>query len=218
MKAQVIYKIALLLVCSCFVASTYAQDDPPTLPDDPEGVTDYLPLKLVSFSASMQGSSAQLSWKTTNEVNVNNFVIEKGTDGKNFQEIATVAADNNLVNDYAFTDNSLVDNATYYRLRMVDKDGSYQYSFIILLKSKTSNSLSMYPNPATSLVTIVHGLPQGKASLIITNVTGIKLQVIAVNANVQQTSFALSNNLKPGNYLLQYSDEGGSKTLFFTKQ
>lgn len=219
MKCQLFLKTTLVLVCSLFLASSSAQsDDPPTLPNDPEGITDYLPLNLISFSAALQGGSAQLFWKTTNEVNVSNFRIERSSDGVNFHGIATVNAYNNLANNYSFTDNSTIENVVYYRLKMIDKDGSFQYSFIILLKNKTSNRLSMYPNPASTLVTIVHGLPQGKATLSVKNIAGIKLQTIAVNSNVQQTSFALSNALKAGNYLLQYTDESGTKTLFFIKQ
>lgn len=218
MKGQLFLKTILLTVCSLFIVSSYAQnDEPPTLPNDPEGITDYLPLALVSFSATSQNGSTQLYWITTNEVNVSNFSVEKSNNGISFNSIATVNAYNNLVNNYAFTDNSATEDVAYYRLKMIDKDGSFQYSFIIVIKSKASNRLSIYPNPATSNITIVHGVPQGKATLSVINIAGLKLQTIAVNANVQQTSFALSNTLKPGNYLLQYSDEGGIKTLFFIK-
>jgi hypothetical protein len=219
MKGQLFLKTTLLLVCSLFIVSSYAQnDDPPTLPNDPEGITDFLPLTLVSFSATLQNSTTQLYWKTTNEVNVRNFSIEKSNDGINFYAIATVNANNNLVNNYEFTDNSAIQQVAYYRLKMIDKDGSFQYSFIITLKSKVSNRLSVYPNPANNFVTVVHGAPIGNASISVIDVVGKKLQTILINSNVQQTSFTLNTVIKAGTYVLQYVDEKGVQNLQLIKR
>ncbi len=219
MKGQLFLKTTLLLVCSLFVVSSYAQnDDPPTLPNDPEGITDYLPLTLISFSATLQNSTTQLYWKTTNEVNVRNFSIEKSNDGINFNAIATVNAYNNLVNNYEFTDKSAIEQVAYYRLKMIDKDGSFQYSFIITLKSKVSNRLSLYPNPANNFVTVVHGTPIGNASLSVIDIIGRKLQTVMINSNVQQTSFTLNTVIKAGTYVLQYVDNRGVQNLQLVKR
>lgn len=219
MKGQLFLKTTLLLVCSLFIVSSYAQnDDPPTLPNDPEGITDFLPLTLVSFSATLQNSTTQLYWKTTNEVNVRNFSIEKSNDGINFYAIATVNANNNPVNNYEFTDNSAIQQVAYYRLKMIDKDGSFQYSFIITLKSKVSNRLSVYPNPANNFVTVVHGTPNGNASISVIDIVGKKLQTILIKSNVQQTSFTLNTVIKAGTYVLQYVDEKGAQNLQLIKR
>ena len=205
MKGQLFLKTTLLLVCSLFIVSSYAQnDDPPTLPNDPEGITDFLPLTLVSFSATLQNSTTQLYWKTTNEVNVRNFSIEKSNDGINFYAIATVNANNNPVNNYEFTDNSAIQQVAYYRLKMIDKDGSFQYSFIITLKSKVSNRLSVYPNPANSQLTVSATGVEGSTEIRITDVFGKVVYTEEVNG----TKKVDVSELKNGVYLVTVLRKG----------
>jgi hypothetical protein len=37
--------------------------------------------------------------------------------------------------------------ATWYRLRLIDKDGSYSYSGVLFLGSKGTEKIAVYPNP-----------------------------------------------------------------------
>ncbi len=218
MKGQLLYKILLFLVCSCFVTLTFAQDEPPTLPNDPENVTDYLPLTLISFSASLQSGNTELFWNTANEVNMRNFLLERSTDGKIFSAITSVLAENKATNNYSFIDNNAIQDIVYYRLKMNNMDGSYQYSFIINIKNKTKASISIYPNPAINYVTVTHDISTSVASLLIFNTLGKKVQTTAVASGTQQTSFTLNNNLIPGIYLLQFINDKGVQTLQFMKQ
>lgn len=218
MKGQLFLKYTLLLICSLFVVSSYAQnDDPPTLPSDPEGITDYLPLTLISFSAALKGGTAQLYWQTSNEINVNSFTLERSADAVQYQAIGSVLAKNNIANSYDFADNVAIQNVAYYRLKMIDKDGSFQYSATVVVKNESISKLSFYPNPAKSFVTVVHGTPSGTASLSITDIIGRKIQVVVVNSGTQQTSFVLNSIIKPGMYMLQYTDAKGIQTLQLMK-
>ena len=56
-----------------------------------------LPLNLVTFKGSLQNSTTLLEWQTANEINTSNFAVERSTDGRNFQQIGTVAATGNAV-------------------------------------------------------------------------------------------------------------------------
>jgi hypothetical protein len=218
MKGQLFNKIVLLLVCSFLVASTFAQEDPPTLPNDPDGITDYLPLTLLSFSSALKNGSAQLYWHTSNEVNVNSFTVERSADAVQYKGVGSVPAKNNLANSYDFADNIAIQNVAYYRLKMIDKDGSFQYSTTAVVKNGTISKLSFYPNPAKNVVTVVHGTPSGTASLFITDIIGRKIQTVVVFSDAQQTSFALNSTIKPGMYVLQFIDDRGTQTLQLLKQ
>lgn len=85
-----------------------------------------LPVKLLSFSAN----GNYLQWNVSGEVDFNLYEIEKSKDGKNYVSAGSVKATG--ATKYSFIDpypyNSSI---TYYRLRMVDNNGSFAYSSIV---------------------------------------------------------------------------------------
>jgi hypothetical protein len=113
-----------------------------------------LPLKLVSFSGEAIGAANELKWKTESEINTSEIIIERSTDGKQFNEIGSVKTKNTAENNYGFTDNVVSAGMTYYRLKMVDIDGRYEYSGIITIKREEAQTLRIYPNPVSNLVTL----------------------------------------------------------------
>ena len=125
-----------------------------------EVVAEVYPLKLVNFSArkshssySLNGegsSQVLLNWTTANEVNTDYFDIERSNSGKEFISIGKVKATANspLTTFYSFTDKSPLATANYYRLKIVDKDGKFEYSPIRMIGIMGSFSIRIYPNPA----------------------------------------------------------------------
>jgi hypothetical protein len=97
------------------------------------------PVTLISFTARENNSRAALEWVTASEQNSSYFSVEKSTDGVNFTEIGTVNAQGNSSNPitYGFEDNHF-NEASYYRLKMVDKDGTFKYSKLGFLKNDIS--------------------------------------------------------------------------------
>ena len=84
---------------------------------------------IVEWKAEPSQDRIVLNWKTTSEVSVDKFVIERSTDNKHFTDIGEVVAQGAGFN-YEFVDNNLgkFKNLFYYRLRVVNKDGSYQHN------------------------------------------------------------------------------------------
>lgn len=113
-----------------------------------------LPLKLLSFTTKLQQNSVALNWQTTNEINVSHINIQRSLNGKDFTAIGKANA---ACCEYSFVDGqqSTVDGKLYYKLEIVDKDGSKTYSEIRNLELGIRNKgISIYPNPTTSIVTI----------------------------------------------------------------
>jgi hypothetical protein len=111
-----------------------------------------LPLNLLSFNGVVRNEEADLNWRTSSEVNVNQFELERSTDGSRFTQIGIVKAKNRLgQNTYSYTDagfSKLTVPYVYYRLRMVDLYGSYKYSNIVrLVRNYVVSSVNVYPNP-----------------------------------------------------------------------
>lgn len=184
-----------------------------------DGVTSdvSLPLSLIHFSAAMQNGNAKLLWETSNEINMKDFEVESANDGKTFTSIGNVPASNNAINSYSFTDNSKLNNVAYYKLKMIGKDGQFQYSSIVTVNSKSKNVISIYPNPVVNTITIKHGTASSNAVATILNIEGKKLQTVPILSNSTQTSFDLGH-LKLGIYLLQFVDDNGIQTIKFLKQ
>ncbi len=118
--------------------------------------TSVLPVKLYSFNAIIKKNQVLLSWQTVQELNSHYFTIQKSYDNRQFSDIGKVysAGNSSVSKNYNFTDEnpSYFEKPIYYRLVMVDKDGSKEYSPIenVILKSTATFIKSIYPNPLKS--------------------------------------------------------------------
>jgi hypothetical protein len=113
-----------------------------------------LPLKLLSFNGRRTTNNISLGWLTTNEDNVKHFIVERSFDGVAFNNIATVitkrSSDAQLTYTYVDRDPASVksNKKIYYRLKLIDKDGSYSYSTVTVINaSSSSTAFTLYPNP-----------------------------------------------------------------------
>jgi Secretion system C-terminal sorting domain len=112
-----------------------------------------LPVKLVSFTGSCNNQSAELKWLTEHESGISSYEVERSIVGTDFVKVSSVTAKNNGagVNNYTVIDNlSNISSPVYfYRLKIIRKDGGYEYSAVIRLASRGSKSNPIvYPNPS----------------------------------------------------------------------
>jgi hypothetical protein len=113
------------------------------------------PLTLGSFDAFKQKETVNLKWQTSTEINTSHFIIQHSKDGTSFTDIGNLKAIGSGANDYSFMDNYPTNGINYYRLKSVDKDGSFAYSKIVSVQfTVNSNQLSVYPNPSKDKVTV----------------------------------------------------------------
>lgn len=143
-----------------------------------------LPLNLISFTAKkLDDGKIRLDWASDNEVNTSFFIIEKSTDGTLFDQTGSVNAIGNGAHNYSFTDIvSKTGSVFYYRLKMVDKNGKYQYSNIVRVTfNRADIKLLAFPAIADKSITVITNRQQ---EAIITNYTGqIVKKVMLVNGN-----------------------------------
>ncbi|GAB4451934.1 MAG: hypothetical protein OHK0036_12940 [Bacteroidia bacterium] len=91
-----------------------------------------LPIELTNFTAICQNNgTAILKWSTASEVNALKFEIQKSTNGIDFTTLGFVNAQYPLGGSYSYTDNTKTSGIAYYRLKMIDKDGSFKFSKIV---------------------------------------------------------------------------------------
>ncbi|MDJ1479522.1 PA14 domain-containing protein [Cytophagaceae bacterium YF14B1] len=111
-----------------------------------------LPVTLLEFAGKAVEQQVNLNWQTASEVNTSYFVVERSQDGKNFEEVTQVTAIGNSsgLQTYQSIDHRPYTGVSYYRLKMVDQDGSYAYSKVIKVNFGVSGALgeiTLFPNP-----------------------------------------------------------------------
>lgn len=114
-----------------------------------------LPVTLAGFEVRKEGRDALLSWSTTTETNFSHFDIERSPDAEAWQKIGRIAAKNpgTALTAYSYHDAHLSGGLTYYRLKMVDLDGSSTYSSVKSVKLEIpAFDVQVYPNPASRYV------------------------------------------------------------------
>jgi hypothetical protein len=119
--------------------------------------TSSLPVKLLSFSGYRKSESADmLTWQVAEEIDMSFYEVQISENGFDFKAVGTVAISNSSANNktYEFVNNTLLRASNFYRLKMVNIDGTFTYSNILKLsnKQKNINSLDVMPNPARAFV------------------------------------------------------------------
>ncbi|HVM87705.1 MAG TPA: T9SS type A sorting domain-containing protein [Puia sp.] len=173
-----------------------------------------LPIELESFGAQLSGdrSKANLNWSTSAEINASHFVIERSTDGKNFDEVAMVftqEGNSSSTRQYNYSDNisSVKSSLIFYRLKMVDMDGNAKLSDVQLIRLASDNqalNILAYPNPAHSELRIT--IPdswQGKSiGFQVYNTNGMLVQQ-KISSNAGQTELINIADLPSGIYIVK---------------
>ncbi|PCJ26801.1 MAG: hypothetical protein COA97_05255 [Flavobacteriales bacterium] len=120
-----------------------------------------LPVKLISFDAeyNFDEKVVNLQWNTATEINNDYFLVERSLDGVTFEQIGKVKGSGNSTQQqfYWFEDaNPNPGEINYYRLKQVDFDGKYEYSYIVaVVIDDPLLQFSVYPNPATESTNVL---------------------------------------------------------------
>ncbi|MCB0787306.1 MAG: hypothetical protein KDC02_24210, partial [Flavobacteriales bacterium] len=113
--------------------------------------------------AAEEGAVNRVSWATATESNSSVFEVERSMDGSTFEHIGTVPAAGNSLQtiDYAFFDDD-PGALTYYRLRMVDHDGTWEHSPMVSIFRRSGVGGHVFPVPAVNVVYVpLPDLPMG---------------------------------------------------------
>jgi Repeat of unknown function (DUF6923)/Secretion system C-terminal sorting domain len=144
------------------IGSEDLSDNPSTgSPDDPTTISfcaiSTLPVKLISFTGSLQNNTTVLNWETENQVNFDHYEIERSNSSNNnftLKAIVPAQVSGSSKLKYQYNDDliSATGNVFYYRLKMIDIDGSFTYSNVIMIRRDQSNitGIIISPNPVYS--------------------------------------------------------------------
>ena len=109
-----------------------------------------LPVVMRNFTGYYENGINKLQWITDEEVNTKQFILERNVNGSSYSAIATISARNqNTVCTYQYSDPaSARQSATYfYRLKIVDLDGSFKYSSVVVIQVTSKTIFNITTNP-----------------------------------------------------------------------
>ncbi|WP_207493263.1 T9SS type A sorting domain-containing protein [Aridibaculum aurantiacum] len=171
-----------------------------------------LPVSLLSFSAAYKANTIELVWSTSAEVNTAKFEVETSSNGTSFTKVTEVAAKGGGTAraEYRFA-HATTEGVHFYRLKMVDNNGSYTYSNVARVSvTKADRSVSVHPNPVVNNkinIQLGNFLP-GTYSVILTGSNGqVAFQAkITSNGGNHNTSLQLPS-LTKGIYNMQVKND-----------
>jgi hypothetical protein len=185
-----------------------------------------LPVELVSFTGYNDKDKNVLNWATASELNSDRFEIEKsisGTEGWSYIGQQKAVGGTTLTS-YTFYDNQPVVGNNYYRLKIIDIDGTVSYSKIINIsfgETASNNFARVYPNPTSGNLNVeIQSTANFETNVIAYDLVGKKIYdqttSIAKGLNTLQVDFS---NFASGVYVLQFSDVTGNiRTTKFVKE
>jgi hypothetical protein len=166
-----------------------------------------LPVTLTSFAVSAQSqeqhrTAALLTWSTAEETNSKNFEIQSSANGL---VIGLVEAQekSSIETRYSFTDTAPGHGTNFYRLRMIDRDGTFAYSSIRSLR--VPFDIVIYPNPVNDWLHIDIESRQAVQQVTIFDVVG---REVGRHPYVPEVPLSVKD-LSPGIYFVELLGENG---------
>jgi hypothetical protein len=164
-----------------------------------------LPVELVEFNGYLSNLDAVLVWQTAMEKNSANFQIERAYEIGKFVTVGELSAagNSNAVRNYLFQDNNALNehNVAYYRLKMVDRDGSFAYSKIISVRKVSDESVTTIgPNPFKNNFVVYNVM--GKHQIEVMDINGKTVYTTELEGN-GESKVNLPHSLGIGVYFIK---------------
>lgn len=159
------------------------------------------------FSCILKNTnSVLLQWKADNIGEGDYFIIERSTDGSNYETVSALKI-TDTASGYAITDNSPHNGSDFYRIKYISKSGKFIYSKIKQVELFGAVDFKFYPNPVDKL-------------LIIQTSHSIDIQVLDAAGGLRlakqlQPGLQIINIslLERGTYILKVEDKQSNKVI-----
>lgn len=186
-----------------------------------DGVT--LPVRLMNFSGSNAGTQNQLRWTVSQEQNLDRYELQRSADGIHYQTIKTTAP-RNTTSETTYTHNDPVNSSNaeyYYRLKIIDTDGSFEYSAVVFIRVVVKDNFLITGNPFHDFTSLKYTIAKDQTiSVNYFNSAGAFLRKEDYNATAGTGIYTLYGlaNYPPGMYLLKLQSGNQSETFKVIKQ
>jgi len=176
-----------------------------------------LPVTIVEFKGQEKNTTINLTWKIADEKNLNRYEVQRSHDGVNFENIGIVFPwEDGAHADYAFSDKNATTGIIYYRLKMIDNDAAFKYSYILTfnLGAATGTQMVIAPNPTVDFINVqLTGLNETAYRLELRSVTGQKVieRTFNVTGYRHNEKLMRTASMTPGVYFLTVFGKNNQK-------
>lgn len=170
-----------------------------------------LAVDLLNFTANKKDNDALVNWRTENEVDINNYGVERSYDGIIFTPVAFLSAKNNSTNNYNYADKDAVLIAgsakyIYYRLKITDKTGRYKYSEVAKISlNKSSPQITIGPHPFADFVSVYAN--DAIKNIAVYDISG---KIVYQTTDIIGNKIFFKNKLAKGMYIFKIVSTGGT--------
>ncbi len=185
-----------------------------------------LPIDISSIKAYEKNSGIQVDWVMNSEQDMDKYEVEKSTDGRHFVKTGTVLSKGNssIQVNYGWFDTNPAVGDNFYRIRAIEKAGTYKYSDIVRVNigKGISTGISMYPNPfeGNGFNLQMNKFAAGTYTLTMYNSLGQQVyNTTLMHGGGSATQFiSLGKDLAAGTYTVKINGEGTTLTRTITKK
>jgi hypothetical protein len=163
-----------------------------------------LATNLQEFSGRVEHTTGVISWKTDSYDETARFELEKSIDGVNFKQVAVLKADRD--NAYSYTDGSLYDASTYYRLKVYTDDAPNYVSRVIRLEQPLSSlTYKVYQDAfARKYQVVCQADRNSKIGITVLDINGAQLMQSNVTGTSSTFTYPIDLSTAPaGTYFLR---------------
>ncbi|GAA4434291.1 hypothetical protein GCM10023091_08980 [Ravibacter arvi] len=185
-----------------------------------------LPVRLSAFTAVLSEKyQALLTWTAADAVNFSHFEIQRAVGNealKNglFETLATLSPHQLPAGNYRYQDN-LADNrgAVYYRLKMVNLDGSFEFSEVRSIVLSDEALFSVFPNPSADGIFFLNHQVNGPLSYSVADMQGRKIESGNFTGNGFRRKRLINLTAVPaGIYLIEVTYKGNKEAFKVIKK
>ena len=162
-----------------------------------------LPVHIINLTASVHDRRVVIDWQVGEQLNIVKYIIEFSTDGVRFAPAGTVTAA--TIHAYSFNHASPAHGINFYRLKIIESDGSFSYSKTVSVNVAANGFVQVLPNPFSTTINLLTSLQ--KPSLIkifICDAAGKKVYENTVKGSTGNNYSAIRDlqNLSAGMYII----------------
>ncbi len=176
-----------------------------------------LPVAVSSFEVQDNGCNALLQWSSESETDFSHYIVERSTNGIDFEFVQQILSLKLTgTTGYSYTDEN-INGEMFYRLKMLNLDGTYKYTDIILVSTSCENQISnlnLYPNPigfkSSNLNVSFINKKESVVWITISNLNGTELMKFPTDAMIGDNTVGIDiSNINAGTYIVAIQKSKG---------
>ena len=181
------------------------------------------PVELSSFTAQkLSGKKAKLNWSVSNEIDIDNYTIERSTDGAVYEKISQIKSKGNISASYELIDEQPALGINYYRIRVKgSRTNKDDLSKVIAINFDKILSGKTYPNPFGHEISIEVEVDKraGEVFVELFDLVGKQLYFQKIQPETERLNVNVpTENLSQGTYIIRIKNGGNTWQHKITKQ